>query len=88
MLTEFLSSRRQGLSPRTIEFYKYTLEPFLQYCGGEITSEAINAFLASLHCSTGGKHAYYRGIEVFVNYLEKCAQFHQNWSYWLARAYI
>jgi integrase len=36
-----------------------------------ITAETINSFLSSLNCSTGGKHAYYRGIEVFVNYLFK-----------------
>jgi len=66
------------LSPRTIEYYEFTLEPFLQYCKGNITSEAINSFLATLNCSTGGKHAYYRGILVFVNYLVKSGHLKDN----------
>ena len=69
LLIKFLESRRQGLSPRTFEFYRYTIEPYLQYCNGEITPQTINSFLANLDCSTGGKHAYYRGIGVFINFL-------------------
>jgi integrase/recombinase XerD len=69
LLTKFFQSRRQGLSPRTIEYYRHTIEPYLQYCNNEITPLTINSFLASLNCSTGGKHAYYRGIGVFINFL-------------------
>ena len=71
-------SRMQGLSPRTIVFYEYTHKPFLHYCRGEILSETINSFLASLNCSNRGKHAYYRGIDVLVNYLVKSGQTKDN----------
>ena len=43
-----------------------------------VTAETINSFLANLKCSNGGKHAYYRGIEVFVNYLVKAGYLKQN----------
>ena len=47
-LTKSLSSRREGLSLRTIEFYEYCLTPFVR--GYEVTSEGINSFLANLTC--------------------------------------
>ena len=71
LLTSFLESRRQGLSPRTVEFYRFTIAPFLNYCGGSITSESINSFLTDLKCGTGSKHAYYRGLIVFIGFLVK-----------------
>ncbi len=29
LFTKFLASRRQGISPRTLQFYKFCLKPFL-----------------------------------------------------------
>ena len=78
LLTKFLQSRRQGLSPRTVEFYKHTIAPYLKYCKNEITPQTINSFLASLDCSIGGKHAYYRGIGVFINFLVRHDYIHDN----------
>jgi len=69
LLTNFLSSRRQGLSPHTIAFYKMCLNRFLS--NHALTPEGINSFLSSLKCNNGGKHAYYRAIRVFCNWLEK-----------------
>jgi len=57
LLAKFLKARRQGISPRTNEFYKCLLEPFVNTC--ELTPESINGFLSKLTCSNG-KNAYYR----------------------------
>jgi site-specific recombinase XerD len=65
-LDEFLQSRRQGTSVRTIEFYECCLKPFvLNY---ELTTDGINEFLRSLTCGNG-KHGYYRAIRAFCNWL-------------------
>ncbi|MCD6453026.1 MAG: tyrosine-type recombinase/integrase [Dehalococcoidales bacterium] len=58
--------RRQGTSPRTIEFYQACLEPFATYY--ELTPTDINTFLANLNCHNG-KNAYYRAIRAFCNWL-------------------
>lgn len=67
MLTDFLKSRRQGLSPHTLEYYKTCLTPFLMFY--EVKPDSINKFLASLTCNLGGKLAYYRAIRAFCNWL-------------------
>jgi hypothetical protein len=48
---EFLNSRRQGISPRTLEFYKACLEPFV--FNYNLTSTDINDFLVNLNCHNG-----------------------------------
>jgi len=67
LLTKFLDSRRQGLSPNTIDFYKTYLIPFVNNC--VLTPESINYFISTRSCGLGGKHAYYRAIRAFVNWL-------------------
>jgi integrase/recombinase XerC len=69
LLTKFLASRRQGISPHTIAFYRTCLNRLVE--NYELTPEAINAFLGDLTCSTGGKHSYYRAIRAFCNWLER-----------------
>jgi len=66
LLTKFLHSRREGLSPRTLEFYCDCLTPFVNCY--EITSEGINSFLSNLTCGNA-KLNYYRAITVFVHWL-------------------
>jgi site-specific recombinase XerD len=66
MLSEFLRSRRQGTSPRTIEFYKACLKPFIDHY--DLTSSDINTFLSRLTCRNG-RNAYYRAIRAFFNWL-------------------
>ena len=66
MLTFFINSRREGLSPRTIEFYKSCLTPFVN--SYEATSDGINSFLSNLSCGNG-KLNYYRAITVYVHWL-------------------
>ena len=65
LLTKFLGSRRQGISPRTIEFYESCLKPFAR--GYNLTPEDINRFLADLKCGNA-KHAYFRAIRAFCNW--------------------
>ena len=66
LLSQFLKSRRQGISPRTYEFYKALLNPFIHSC--ELTPDGINTFLSRLTCANG-KNAYYRAIRAFCNWL-------------------
>jgi len=66
----FLASRRDGLSNRTIEgFYRKYLNKAIPILGLGPTPSTINHFLNSLSCSSGGKHAYYRAVRVFYNWL-------------------
>ena len=67
-LQGFLESRRQGISPRTYEFYQALLSPFVRSC--ELNPVSINAFLSRLTC-TNGKNAYYRAIRAFCNWLHR-----------------
>jgi len=66
LLAEFLNSRRQGISPRTLEFYEACLRPFV--VNYDLTPADINSFLANLNCHNG-KNAYYRAIRAFCNWL-------------------
>jgi integrase len=67
LLEDFLKSRRQGLSPRTITYYRQCLVPFLTFY--DLKPQSINEFLANLTCNAGGKFAYYRAIRTFCNWL-------------------
>jgi site-specific recombinase XerD len=68
-VTQFLQSRRQGLSPRTIDFYRSYLNLAKQIIGVSVTGQEIANFIGSLQCSNGGKHAYYRTLRAFYNWL-------------------
>jgi len=50
-LADFISSRRQGLSPLTISFYNTCLKPFVK--DYQPTPDDINRFIAGLKCNTG-----------------------------------
>jgi len=65
----FLKSRREGVSKNTIIFYKAYLYKAIPYLGLIPTARQLNKYLNSLSCSQGGKHAYYRAISVFYNWL-------------------
>ena len=65
LLEKFIKSRRQGISPNTIIFYRQCLVPFLNY---PLTTDGINLFLNSLSCGNG-KFAYYRAIRTFCSWL-------------------
>ena len=65
-VNQFLKSRRQGLSPRTMEYYEYCLKPLAQ--NYQLTPKGINQFLANLSCANA-KHAYFRAIRALCNWL-------------------
>jgi len=66
----FLESRQQGLSPGTIDgFYQKYLNKAIPVLGLTPTPKQINRFLSLLSCSNGGKHAYFRALRAFYNWL-------------------
>jgi site-specific recombinase XerD len=65
----FLQSRREGISQGTIQYYRKYLTKAVPYLGLTPTPRKIDSFLDSLSCSVGGKHAYYRALSVFYNWL-------------------
>jgi len=69
LLTNFLNSRKQGISPQTTKFYKGYLTRAISVIGLHTTHNHINSFLTSLNCSLGGKHAYYRSLKTYYKWL-------------------
>ena len=67
MLSDFLKSRRQGLSRNTMLFYQSCLGKAI---GMELPAQGINSFLSSLSCGNG-KFAYYRAIRAICIWLHK-----------------
>jgi len=68
LITKFLASRRQGLSPHSIRFYKGYLNSAQEIIGTNIRPQEIDLFLSRLNCSNGGKHAYYRALRTFYKW--------------------
>ena len=69
LVSNFLKSRREGLSPRSLEFYEGYLRLANLVVGFQIKGQDIAQFLDNLGCSNGGKHAYYRALRAFYNWL-------------------
>jgi len=65
----FLESRREGLSSRTIEFYSCYLTKSIHILGLTPKPDKVSSFFNRLNCSKGGKHAYFRVMRVFYNWL-------------------
>ncbi len=65
----FLKSRRNGIAQGSIDFYKKYLIKAIPILGLTPTPRDINDYFNSLSCSLGGKHAYFRAISVFYNWL-------------------
>ena len=69
-LTEsFLQSRRGGLSPETLNSYEGYLRRSASVTGPSVTGQEIKRFLDSRQRSMAGKHAYYRVLRAFHNWL-------------------
>jgi len=69
LLNSFLTSRRQGTSQETLRFYQGYLTRAGTLIDPNTTGQDIHRFLASLQCSSSGKHAYYRTLRAFHNWL-------------------
>jgi len=65
LLSRFISSRANGLSPRTITDYEWRLRLFVGY---PLTPEGIKNFLDSLTCCNG-KWNYFKSLRAIVNWL-------------------
>ncbi len=66
----FLKSRRDGLSPNTVDgFYRMYLAKAIPCLGPSPTPAKINAYINSLPCSQAGKHAYFRAMRAFYRWL-------------------
>jgi integrase/recombinase XerD len=65
----FLESRRDGLSSETLKFYEGYLRRSVSVIGPPVTGQEIKHFLDSRQCSMAGKHAYYRVLRAFHNWL-------------------
>ncbi len=68
VLSKFLGSRREGLSPNTTKFYDGYLRRSKVAVGFNVTSDDINQFIKTLPCTNGGKHAYFRVLKTFYNW--------------------
>jgi site-specific recombinase XerD len=69
LVSNFLKSRREGLSSRSIEFYDGYLRLANPIIGIHVKGQDIAQFLNNLRCTNGGKHAYYRTLRAFYNWL-------------------
>jgi len=71
---EFLASRAQGISQRTLEFYRDILYRFI---GIDLTSKGINSWLTSLNLGNARLN-YYNATKVFCNWLHKSGKINDN----------
>ncbi len=65
----FISSRRDGLSYKTIDCYRVHLRLASKVIGINVTGQSIQRFIDSRQCTGGGKHCYYRCLRAFYNWL-------------------
>jgi hypothetical protein len=76
LIDNFITSRRQGLSPRTLEFYRDRLTRAKCIVGTGLKSQEIKRFFDNLKCSNGGKHAYWRGCYTLCDELNRSRMLH------------
>ena len=69
LVSKFLQSRRQGISPQTVSFYESYLSRAIFVIGFDITGQDISKFVSALKCTCNGKHAYFRALRAFYGWL-------------------
>ena len=69
LVSKFIESRREGLSNLSIKYYQSYLNRAIQVVGIHVSGHNIANFIKSLKCSGGGKHAYFRVLKTFYNWL-------------------
>ena len=74
LLSKFLVSRANGLSPRTISDYEWRLKRFIGY---PISPEGIKKFLDNLTCGNG-KWNYFKSLRAAVNWLYRAGYITPN----------
>lgn len=68
-IDQFLKSRSQGLSPKTVRFYRQILNSARDIAKPDTKPPRIDTYLKSLNGNLGNKHAHYRALRVFFNWL-------------------
>ena len=66
LLEKFISSRPEGLSKRTIEFYQYTLTNFVGY---PLSPDGVGSYLKSLTCRNA-KLRFYQSLKILFRWLQ------------------
>ena len=69
LVSKFIKTRKEGLSPLTLKFYKAYLTRAQSVVGLNVQGIDISLFLKSRQCANGGKHAYFRTLRTFYNWL-------------------
>jgi len=69
LVSNFIESRREGLSNLSIKYYQSYLNRANSVIGVSVTGQDVAHFIRSLKCSGGGKHAYFRVLKTFYNWL-------------------
>ena len=67
LVSNFIESRREGLSNLSIKYYQSYLNRANSVIGVSVTGQDVAYFIRSLKCSGGGKHAYFRVLKTFYN---------------------
>jgi len=74
LLEKFISSRPEGLSKRTIEFYQYTLTNFVGY---PLSPEGVGSYLKSLTCRNA-KLRFYQSLKILFRWLQRNGYISEN----------
>jgi site-specific recombinase XerD len=74
LLEKFISSRPEGLSKRTIEFYRYTLTHLIGY---PISPEGVSSYLKSLTCRNA-KLRFYQSLKILFRWLQRNGYISEN----------
>ena len=65
LLERFVASRPEGLSKKTIQFYRYTLTGFVGY---DLTPDGVASYLKSLTCKNA-KLRFYQSLKILFRWL-------------------
>jgi len=74
LLEKFISSRPEGLSTRTIEFYRYTLTNFVGY---PLSPDGVSSYLKSLTCGNA-KLRFYQSLKILLRWLQRNGYISEN----------
>ena len=74
LLEKFISSRPEGLSKKTIEFYRYTLTDFVGY---PLSPDGVGSYLKSLTCRNA-KLRFYQSLKILFRWLHRNAYIPEN----------
>ena len=74
LLEKFISSRPEGLSKKTIEFYRYTLTDFVSY---PLSPDGVSSYLKSLTCRNA-KLRFYQSLKILCRWLHRNAHISEN----------